>query len=170
MTLATHGVECLLVERREELSSHPRATVVSTRTMELLRSWGLEDEISAGGDPVEWLLWQCETLAQAAAGCALPVGYPTREQSAVISPTAPACVPQDHLGSVLLSHVRALDAARVELATELLGFQPRADRVLATRPRPQDGTRRQVHARFLVAADGAYSAVRTAIGIPMHGP
>ncbi len=43
-----------VVERKHRLSSHPRATVVSTRSMELLRSWGLEDEILAGGADVEW--------------------------------------------------------------------------------------------------------------------
>src|SRR5918999_5486854 len=55
-TLRRYGVEVLVLERKERLSSHPRATVVSTRSMELLRSWGLEDEIRSGGMPeVEWL-------------------------------------------------------------------------------------------------------------------
>ena len=40
---------------------------------------------------------QCETLAQAAAGTAIQVGMPTREQSALVSPVEPACAPQDHL-------------------------------------------------------------------------
>ncbi len=45
------------------------------------------------------------------AGSAYAVGYPTREQSAVISPTAPACVPQDHLEPVLLEHLRTWPTA-----------------------------------------------------------
>ena len=36
IALARHGIDSLLVERRPELSTLPRATVVSTRTMELL--------------------------------------------------------------------------------------------------------------------------------------
>ena len=39
----------LLAERRREQSGLPRATVISTRSMELLRSWGLTEEILAGG-------------------------------------------------------------------------------------------------------------------------
>ena len=35
--LARSGVECLLIERRAEMSSHPRATTVSLRTMEIVR-------------------------------------------------------------------------------------------------------------------------------------
>jgi putative polyketide hydroxylase len=48
VTLARHGVGSLLVERNPALSPRPRATGVSLRTMELLRSWGLEDQVRAG--------------------------------------------------------------------------------------------------------------------------
>src|SRR6476659_4661557 len=72
ITLAHAGVECLVVERRPEPSSLPRATVVSTRNMERFRSWGIDDEISAGADDAEVLLWECETLARAAAGTGHP--------------------------------------------------------------------------------------------------
>ncbi|HEY6594306.1 MAG TPA: FAD-dependent oxidoreductase, partial [Asanoa sp.] len=41
IALARQGVRTLLVERRRELSSLPRATVVSTRSMEIYRGWGL---------------------------------------------------------------------------------------------------------------------------------
>ena len=54
ISLARLGVETMLVERRAELSSLPRATVVSLRSMELIRSWGVEDAIRAGGVDVEW--------------------------------------------------------------------------------------------------------------------
>jgi 2-polyprenyl-6-methoxyphenol hydroxylase-like FAD-dependent oxidoreductase len=40
VTLARNGIRSLLVERNPGLSPLPRATAVSTRTMELLRSWG----------------------------------------------------------------------------------------------------------------------------------
>jgi putative polyketide hydroxylase len=48
IVLASYGVGSLLVERRADLSPLPRATAISTRTMELVRSWGLEDEVRAG--------------------------------------------------------------------------------------------------------------------------
>src|SRR4029453_18378960 len=88
--LARLGVETMLVERRAELSSLPRATVVSLRSMELIRSWGAEDAVLAGAVDVEWLGWQSETLATVAEGSMWPVGIPTRDQAALLSPTAPA--------------------------------------------------------------------------------
>jgi putative polyketide hydroxylase len=168
VTLARYGIECLLVERRQTPSSHPRATTTSTRTMELVRSWGLEEEVLAGGVDVDWLMWQCETLAEAADGVGLHVGLPTREQSALISPTAPGCVPQDHLESVMFSHLRSLGPARVELGTTLERIESRPDGVRAI-VSGSDGEPREVRARYLVAADGAYSTVRDQLGVRMHG-
>jgi hypothetical protein len=65
-------------------------------------------------------MWDCEALADAAAGTALEIGLPTAEQSALVSPTSPACVPQDHLELVSLERLAELKSARVERGTELL--------------------------------------------------
>ena len=170
IALARRGVPTLMVERRRDLSSLPRATVVSTRSMEIFRSWGLEDRILAGSVDVEWQLWLCETLAGAAGGVAHSVGYPTREQSAVLSPTGPACVPQDHLEPVLLAHLRSLPAAEVELGAEVIDVDDRPDGVRVMLRDVATGAMRAVAAQYVVAADGARSTVRRAVGIPMHGP
>jgi putative polyketide hydroxylase len=170
IALARQGVPTLLVERRHDLSRLPRATVVSTRSMEIFRSWGLEDRMHAGGVDVEWLLWMCETLAGAAAGSAHAVGYPTREQSTVLSPTGPACVPQDHVEPVLLAHLRSLPAAEVELGAEVVKVMDGLDTVRVAVRDATTGTTRVVDARYVVAADGAHSAVRRAVGISMRGP
>ncbi len=132
IALARAGVRCVLVERRAELSSLPRATSVSVRTMEILRTWGLEDEVRSGGPEVEWQMWECETLADAAAGSAIDAGIPSRAASALVSPTVAACVPQDHVEAVLLRHLRSLPAATVELGTEVIALAANADGVDVT--------------------------------------
>jgi putative polyketide hydroxylase len=170
VTLARQGIEVLLVERRPELSSLPRATTVSTRTMEIVRSWGLEDAIRAGGHEVEWVQWRTWTLAAAAQGEGLPTGLPTREQSAVISPTGTACVPQDHLEAVLMKHFRSFPGAHAELGMEVVDVDSRPEGVRVRVRDVATGEGWSVHARYLIAADGAHSAVRRAVGIPMHGP
>jgi putative polyketide hydroxylase len=170
MALARLGVETMLVERRAELSSLPRATVVSLRSMELIRSWGAEEAVLAGAVDVEWLGWQSETLATVAEGSMWPVGIPTREQAALLSPTAPACVPQDHLEPALLEHLRALGRTRVHLHTEVIGVEDLPDGVAVALRDVATGEVRSVRARYLVAADGAHSRIRTAVGVPMRGP
>ena len=162
------GVDCLVVERRSSLSALPRATSVSTRSMEILRSFGVEDEVRAGGVDVEWLMLPCDTLADVAAATPVPTGLPTREQSRVISSTSPACVPQDHLEPVLLAHARST-GVRVELGVEVTTVAPASDGVRATLRDGATGQVREVRARYLIAADGAHSRVRTELGIPAHG-
>ena len=97
-------------------------------------------------------------------------GYPTKEQSAVVSPTGPAIVPQDHLEPVLLRHLphstRDTRALAPRSSTSRTGRTASGQCCATSRP----GELRTVHARYLVAADGAHSAVRRSLGIEMHGP
>ena len=165
ITLARAGVETLVVERRAEPSPLPRATGVSTATMELLRSWGLEERARAAAMDVEWRALATPTLAAAASGVPIEVGFPSREQSVVVSPSAPACLPQDDLERILQDHLAELPAARLERGVEVVAVESRADGVTA---RTGDG--RSLRARYLVAADGIRSSVRAALGIRTHGP
>ena len=170
LELARHDVPVLLVERRARLSSHPRATVLSLRSMELVRSWGLEARVRARSVDVDWRMLVSETLAEAAAGTALPVGYPSPEQSRMISPTAPACVAQDDVEPLLLERLRAAPRARVKLGTELAGIAAGPDGARARLRDVRTGKLSTVHARYVVAADGARSTLRRALGIPLIGP
>ena len=171
ITLARHGIESLLVERRGDVSALPRATSISTRSMELLRSWDLDARIRDGGIEVDWLIWESETLAAAASGIGHVTGMPTRDQAAVVSPVAPECVPQDHLEAVLLDHLESLPEARVERGTEVVKVAHGDDGGVHALVRDSaTGRTRHLRAHFLIAADGAHSAVRRSLGIAVRGP
>jgi putative polyketide hydroxylase len=165
IALARAGVETLVLERRTHPSRVPRATAISTSTMELMRSWGLEEQVREGDLDVELQPFMSETLASASQGRAVDAGFPTREQAALISPTAPAGVAQDHLEPVLEGHLRSLAPARVERGTEVVKVESRRDGVeLVVRDVNGDRERR-VLAAYLIAADGPRSTVRQALGI-----
>ncbi len=167
--LARREVPVLLVERRTALSSHPRATGLSLRSMELIRGWGLERAVRAQGADVDASMLEADTLADAARGAAVQVGFPSREQSRMISPVAPACVAQDDVEPLLLAHLRARPSARVELGTAVTGVWAGAGGARVALRDVATGSLRQVHARYVVAADGARSTVRAAVGIAMQG-
>jgi putative polyketide hydroxylase len=79
-------------------------------------------------------------------------------------------VPQDHLEPVLLDHFRSLPVGDAELGTEVTGIQHRPDGVRVALREIARGGSRSVDARYLIAADGAHSTVRRALGIQMRGP
>ena len=167
ITLSRYGIETLLVDERREPLPLPRATVISTRSMELIRSWGLERDVLAGGVHAGVGMWECETLSRAAEGRAHAVGYPTREQASMVSPCAPGTVPQDWLERVLRDHVVSLPAAHVEFGTQVVEVDSTLDGVRATL-RDETGTLRRVRAHYLVAAAGAHSPVRRRLGGEMR--
>jgi putative polyketide hydroxylase len=167
--LARYGVGSLLVEQRDDLSTLPRATGISTRTMELIRSWGLDGQVRAGEMDVRFEAWLTETLASPT-GAAEPLGYPTHEQAAAVSPAAPAAVPQDHLEAVLLDRLRTYPTARIRFGTELVDVDQDDEGVTTVLRDRATGVTSRVRSRFLVAADGAHSTVRTGLGIRMDGP
>jgi len=168
--LARQGIDVLVVERRPDGSELPRATVLSVRNMELLRSWGLEQRILAGGVDVEMSMYEMPTAVRAAEGSRIDVGYPTAAQAAIVSPTVPACVPQDHLESVLLDHLATLPAATVERGTEVVDVNTTADRVAVSLRDLAADARRTVTAQYVVAADGPRSRVRSSLEIEFVGP
>jgi putative polyketide hydroxylase len=170
VTLARQGIGSLLVERNPGLSPLPRATAVSTRTMELLRSWGLEDEVRAGQLEIAAVgAWAAETLASSE-GALLPLGHPDFEQVVAASPTTLAAVPQDHWEPVLLRHLEGLGRAEVRFGTELVALDQDADGVTVALREPASGATRTVRAGYLVGADGAHSLTRSLLGIAMEGP
>lgn len=169
IALARYGINVLVVEKRAEISTLSRALVISTRTMEILRSWGLEDAVRAGAAEVEPCGWVTHTLASGE-GKEIPLGYPTAAQAAKVSPTRPAWAPQDHLEPLLVAHLRSTESADVRFAYELIELEQRDDGVRALlRDRGADRTH-EVETLFVIGADGAHSTVRAQLGIGMEGP
>ena len=114
---------------------------------------------------------EAETLAEAAAGTAIAVGYPSPEQSRMLSPVAPACVAQDDVEPLLLEPpARAAPAPRVELGIEVTGVWSAGTARASTLRDVTTGALRTVHARYVVAADGARSTVRARARHPAARP
>ena len=169
VSLARQGVEVLLVERRAVGSELPRATVLGVRNMEMLRSWGLADRILAGGVDVEMSMLEIPTVAGAADGNRIDIGYPSPTQSAMVSPMSPACVPQDHLESVLLEHLAELPTAAVVRGLEAADVRQTSEHAILTLREVGSGTSFEIAAEYVIAADGAKSRIRASIGIEHTG-
>src|SRR5687768_11001615 len=87
--LARHGVRTMVIERHPSTSIFPRATGVSTRSMEIFRGWGIEDAVRRGG----WRVIPRMAIAARfddASPIEGPLGFPNEADSAAVSPATAA--------------------------------------------------------------------------------
>jgi 2-polyprenyl-6-methoxyphenol hydroxylase-like FAD-dependent oxidoreductase len=167
--LRWHGVEVLAVERHPGTAIRPRSGHLQIRTLELLRSAGLEDVVRRKGeeqyDP-DGGINNVESLA----GREIANYFPDLNAGvAEFSPTVRLFIDQDRLEPILRARAEEL-GARLSYGTECTGLVQDSDGVTAVLMDAADGTRSTVRARYVIAADGNRSPVREQLGIGMHGP
>jgi 2-polyprenyl-6-methoxyphenol hydroxylase-like FAD-dependent oxidoreductase len=166
--LARQGVRPLVIERHPSTSIFPRATGVSTRSMEIFRRFGIDDEIRRGG----WRVIARQATVQRLDDRTPredPLGFPDEAASAAVSPTTAAVSPQDHIEPILVEELERL-GGEVRFSTELASFaldDAGVDAILRDRI---TGTTSVLRADYLVGADGHASTVRAGLGISMDGP
>jgi 2-polyprenyl-6-methoxyphenol hydroxylase-like FAD-dependent oxidoreductase len=137
--------------------------------MEILRSWGIEEKVRAGSADVKPRGWVTYTLASRE-GTEIPLGHPSDEQAAKVSPCQPAWTPQDVVEPLLLELLHGTPGVEVKFGCELVSLRQDPGRVRATLSDIGSGRTREIEALYLVGADGAHSIVREHLGIHMTGP
>jgi 2-polyprenyl-6-methoxyphenol hydroxylase-like FAD-dependent oxidoreductase len=168
IVLGSFGIDVAVLEKRSHGSTLSRATVISTRCMEILRSWGLETDVRAGAADVVPRAWVTPSLLSGE-GVEMPLGYPTTDEAAAVSPTFPAWAPQDHLEPVLRAYLSELPSARLWFGAQVEDAQ-QDDEGVTLSVHHADSSRIPVRARYLIGADGAHSTTRATVRIPMEGP
>jgi 2-polyprenyl-6-methoxyphenol hydroxylase-like FAD-dependent oxidoreductase len=158
VTALRHGARVLVVERRGETSTVPRATGISVRTMELFRAWKIAPAVRAVGVDCEPSFAVRHTL-QDPPMLEIPVGYPDWRDGLHLSPETPILCPQDLVEPLLVDQVRVL-GGRVRFHAPLSELRHETDGTVTA---VAGGDR--IRARFVVGADGPRSAVRAALGI-----
>ncbi|MBP2338972.1 aklavinone 12-hydroxylase [Saccharothrix coeruleofusca] len=164
--LAQRGVRVLGISKHGGTSTHPRATGQHHRTMELLRTGGVADEVLQGSEGVDGLVIK---VAESLRGPVLhTIVHDGEDPASALSPERPGLSGQEHVEPVLLDRARAL-GADVRFRTELTSFEQDGTGVTARLLDRTTGRSSTVRADYLVAADGAHSPVRQALGIERTG-
>ena len=158
------GIDPVVVERHPSTLDFPKGRLVSVRTMEILREWGIDRDLEAAALPREESLFifsgaslLADTFERTGQGA----------QALAASPTQRLLCDQMVMEEVLLDHVRALDVD-LRFSTNLLSFTQGPGSVIAELT-DDSGRRFSLEAEWMVAADGARSDTRTALGFERSG-
>lgn len=166
--LSQRGISNLVVERRRETLRAPAAHVFRRRPMEILDELGVGDDVRRSASPLalDFIIWST-TLGGSEIGRLdlRPPDLTTGERP----PEPWTNCPQNLLEPILLRNASSRPEASVVCGAECVELTQGGDGVVA-RIRCDDGTEHRVEAGWAIAADGAGSPTRRALGIPMQGP
>ena len=170
LDLGTRGIDCIVVDRRGESGRHSKVGLVSVRSMELFRRWGVADRVRQCGFPDDYALNM--TFCTSLSGYHIATDpYPAMrdEKPPPESPVAKQRCPQLWLDPILADCARQHDRVRVLHGVGLDAFTEKDGAVVACMRNTRSGATEQIVARYLVGCDGATSTVRESLGIAMQG-
>src|SRR5262249_49549437 len=154
--LGHHGIPSLTVEYHRGTAIHPRAAMISQRTMEVLRTVGIEQivrEYSERQFAQDGAIMAVETLAGKELAWFIPN---INDGVGDVSPTIRLFITQSLMEPMLKA--RALElGADLRFATEMISFEQTADGISAVIRHRDTGETETVRAKYMVAADGAHS-------------
>ena len=168
LLLGHHGVRSLVVEHHRGTAIHPRAASVTQRTMEIFRSIGLEQIVRTRSEAQfvqDAGVVGVETLA---GGATAHYIANFNEGIRDVSPTVRVFLSQNVLEPTLKEAAERY-GARIRFATECVSFEQDADGVTAIVRHRDTGETQKVRAQYMIAADGAHSRIREALGVRMRG-
>jgi 2-polyprenyl-6-methoxyphenol hydroxylase-like FAD-dependent oxidoreductase len=167
--LSWRGVSNIVIEKHEGSALHPRAMGFTERTMEYFTAVDLGEQIpqvvpgtrlrravveSLTGQWIRETVWTPESNA------------PT--QGDAVTPHTGAAIPQDKLEPILRARATELGSQLLQ-GTELVSFEQDEEGVTVLVRNRATGEERSIRADYLVAADGASSSIREALGIAREG-
>lgn len=166
--LARYGVPHLVVESHAGTAIHPRAASFHQRTMEVFRSVGLQREVEEAAAR-EFRQGGAIVAVESLGGKELAYFYHSYNDGVEgLSPANRLFITQVGLEPILRQRASDLGAEHL-FSTDLVSFADRGDHVASVIRPHGGGPEEVVVSDYLVAADGAHSAVREHLGIPMTG-
>jgi 2-polyprenyl-6-methoxyphenol hydroxylase-like FAD-dependent oxidoreductase len=175
--LSHHGIRCMLIEGNLDTTRWPKMDITNCRSMELLRRLGLEDGLRQVGVPSRYsfdVVFSTGLAGKEFSRWALPSVDAMRERIREHNDgTMPAVPYQRCSQEVFEAWMKRLCEADplidVRSGWRFDSLTQDAEGVTATVTDTTTNTARTLRARYLVGCDGATSAVRKSVEIPLQG-
>lgn len=158
LALARHGVRCVVLQAEQQVSEGSRAIVFTRRSQEILQAVGVADAVVAKGLP--WTSGNSYYRGQRVFRMESPVDEDDRFAPLIN-------LQQNVLESYLADAIEREPLVEMRWGNKLVGLTQHDDHV-ALRIDTPEGEYAQ-RTRWLVAADGARSTVRGALGLRLEG-
>jgi 2-polyprenyl-6-methoxyphenol hydroxylase-like FAD-dependent oxidoreductase len=180
--LTSRGIPSMVVETRTDVTAHPRATLLGSRSMEYYRRLGLDETILRSGLPTQFgydvifctrlsgghVLYEHRTASadqylqmHREMRCDLP--------ESAWTPYFKVQIGQQALEPVVKNWLLEKGKADLRYGWEFERFEQDADGVTSVIRHIGTDEKLTVRSRFLVGCDGGRSAVRTQLDIPYTG-
>ena len=156
--LNRHGISCRIVDKNDGPTHETRAASIQARTLAILESIGLTDELLQAGNI-------CHAAATYTSEHKL-IKHLTFDELDSAFPFV-LLLPQSQTERIVARYLARL-GTEVEWRVELVAFEQDEDGVRTTLQHP-DGGQETAHVSYLIACDGAHSPVRHALGVSFSG-
>lgn len=169
--LAYRNIPCTVVEQSTGAEDQfPKISLVSMRTMEILRRWGLVDRVRNGGLDNDYDL--SILFMTSMAGWILAKDFfpsTNNMETPPFTPERKQQCPQHLIMGILREACAERDLIRVVYQREVVGIEEQGDRVSAVIRNGESGAEERMSARYIVACDGAKSNIRDMLGLTFDG-
>src|ERR1700751_15418 len=169
LLLSQHGVRSLMVERHPGTALTPKARGINARTMEVFRQSGIDAAVRAAGlaEGGTGLIVWTETLA----GREIERRVPGRAiaKNMAVTPVKNCLCAQDDLEPVIRRYAEQAGPGELRFNTEMTSFTQKDGAITGILTDRTTGAEKPFTARYLIAAEGAQSRVRRALGVNMIG-
>ncbi|MEM7016777.1 MAG: FAD-dependent monooxygenase [Pseudomonadota bacterium] len=170
LLLAKHGIPSLLVERQLKRRTAPKAHAVNPRTLEICESIGLtaENVRAAGATPEDagWVRFVSRLTG-------IEFGHLKYERQLddvkSVTPYPLTNIAQPDFEALLEAQVLQTDTITLMCGCECKQLDQHDDHVTAELLHRESGETNTVRCHYVIAADGASSPIREALGVELEG-
>ena len=171
--LSRLGIDHVLIERNTEVSPHPKSRLLNPRTIEIFRLWGLEDDVRDVRVSSKPTFYFGNDLVSAWRQVFKPAEVLSSDEAKSVSPCEVEGVlcSQDVLEPVLRESATSYKEADIRFGWEanvVSGLGKDGPATVEIR-NLANGATEILKVRYLIAADGANSPIRSALGVETTG-
>ncbi len=164
--LRYQGIDCILIEQTDGVVTDPKVSTIGPRSMELCRRWGMAQQVRNAGWPADHTLdiaWVTSVGGYEIFRLDFP-SYAERSLPAYTPEPEQVC-PQNWFAPVFMRYLEQYLSGSLRLLCRLDSFEQTDEGVITQVTNLELGRTEVIHAKYLVACDGARSTVRKACDV-----